>query len=157
MVTVCHVRGSEFPKARWGHAIVVLPTPRFHFGATVLQGDTILIVGGLTSTTQLLPTDIDPGEKNSNGLFSFQIGRTDYLNQNQSPHPTGSIVPTKLINKNNDCMLGAMFGMSCCTLLSNHLLLITGGVQGMLSPISSISSSPMPILAFWVFNRHSHK
>jgi tRNA wybutosine-synthesizing protein 3 len=139
----------------WEKLDVSLPTPRFHFGAVALQNDCILILGGLLSTKSIL----DPFDDTSNNqtssdsnVWGFQIG---YTSLDQDTDVGTSMIPEtnaqilnihwKLTGTAKAPVFG--FGMSCCTLMSGHLLVVTGG-------ISCTDQDDDPIQAYWITSHH---
>jgi len=135
----------------WERLSFRLPTPRFHFGVALLNSDTIVVMGGLESTTELLK----PFEANTepltstSSLWSCRIGQSRITRKIKSTKLKTSVVSVKVESsgmvsaKNFD----SFFGMACCTLLSKNLLLVTGGIQQ-----NAASALAEPIQAYWVSN-----
>ncbi|KAG7370837.1 methyltransferase TYW3 family protein [Nitzschia inconspicua] len=161
---ICHESSNDkvFKKSssfyfHWEKLSTVLPSPRFHFGTSLLQDNVVLVVGGLDSTDQLLPTMLHSQSCSTARVVAFTIGNLRFAGD-ATFNTECSMVDTLLLDENvqdstND-NLGLCFGLSCCTLLKKHLLLTTGGVPIFHDPLSS-SPSHEPILVHWVYHRPS--
>ena len=117
----------------WERLSIRLPTPRFHFGAALLNGDTILVMGGLESTRELLQHfEVDTESAGSASVtWACRIGASKKKREQHGSVPKSQAMNIK-IETPGTASVGAFqsfFGMACCTLLSKNLLLITGGIQ----------------------------
>ncbi len=127
----------------WERLPIRLPSPRFHFGAALLNRDTIVMVGGLESTTELLqPFESDTQSTSSpSTVFAFKIATSPQKLSN--PNTKATIVKVEA----PEISFESFFGMACCTLLSKNLLLVTGGILS-----SDVDTLPVqqPLQAYWV-------
>ena len=143
----CHHKSDSVGYFCWERLLLRLPTPRFHFGAALLNGGMIVMLGGLESTQELLlPFESDT--ESACGVWACKIGisRRD----------------TTIVPKTHAMVIGvetsglegsfeSFFGMACCTLLSKNLLLVTGGVQSNASTMTTRE----PLQAYWVSSNFS--
>eukprot|EP00529_Nitzschia_sp_RCC80_P010505 CAMPEP_0113468772 /NCGR_PEP_ID=MMETSP0014_2-20120614/15536_1 /TAXON_ID=2857 /ORGANISM="Nitzschia sp." /LENGTH=763 /DNA_ID=CAMNT_0000361189 /DNA_START=110 /DNA_END=2402 /DNA_ORIENTATION=- /assembly_acc=CAM_ASM_000159 len=142
---------------QWERVDTTLPSPRFHFGCTLLDNDTIMIIGGLKDTKAIL----DPFEESSNGtdhdddVLAIRVGRTQFAKSQKTTeviqhNPLTNIHNMNVRLKNRDGVgqnpsprFG--FGMSCCTLMSKHLVVVTGGIS-----FAEEEKNEDPIKTYWV-------
>lgn len=122
----------------WERLSIRLPTPRFHFRAALLKRDTIVLLGGLESTRELL----QPFESHSTcDRWACKIETTQWKANETVPETNAAVVRVETIGSHES--FESFFGMACCVLLSSNLLVVTGGVQ------PNASARP-PIQAYWV-------
>jgi tRNA wybutosine-synthesizing protein 3 len=132
----------------WVRLSIRLPTPRFHFGAALLNGSTIVVVGGLESTQELLQPfegNIEPSRSESAAVWACRFKRSRPTCKSKSTAPK-----TRATSVRVETPVGAFtsfFGMACCTLLSKNLLLVTGGIQ---QNASTTTTPSEPIQAYWI-------
>jgi tRNA wybutosine-synthesizing protein 3 len=140
----------------WEKLRIRLPTPRFHFGASLVQGNIIVVVGGLLSTTNLLPCDaVGVPNQTDSQIFAIRIDDLNNATSDEIVCPTSATI-IKTTFSMNSCdsshsKLAHVFGMSCCSLLSNQLLLVTGGTQGC-QDLENSTSCTSPLYFFWISN-----
>ena len=134
----------------WERLSIRLPTPRFHFGAALLNGDTILVMGGLESTRELLQHfDADTESVGSaSATWACRIGpsKTKREQLRSVPNSQTTIVKVETSGTASVGAFQSFFGMACCTLLSKNLLLITGGIHQ--NTAGTIPADP--IQAYWI-------
>jgi len=138
----CDNSASSLGYFHWERLSMHLPSPRFHFGAALLNRDTIVMVGGLESTRDLLqPFESDTESKSSaSTVWACEIGSSQQ--KSSTPNTKATIVKVEAPGINFE----SFFGMACCALLSKNLLLVTGGIQP-----SAVDTSPVePLQVFWV-------
>jgi hypothetical protein len=112
--------------------------------------------GGLESTQKLLGSDniSDEKTKQKRSFWALQIGETSCSDDSNSLRTVCVEISTSAIG-DCDSSLSSLFGMACCTMLSRHLLVVTGGVQS--GGLHSTSIPPPPVQAFWMYSRYSQK
>jgi hypothetical protein len=144
----------------WEKVATRLPSPRFHFGASAVLNDMILVAGGLDSTEQLLSTTLASGNADSKEHFAFSIDSSQYPEGSALPMTKIRVVQTQLLDEaGTECSgeeVGLQFGHACCTLMSRHLLLTTGGVPVAHEPLPS-HQNVYPLHFYWVFSCHTIK
>lgn len=155
----------------WEKLCTRLPTPRFHFGATVLKNDTLLLVGGIESTKHLLqPFEDDDFENESpiaktnrdfSLMWAYRFGRSKSKKSTGNSKIRKTKISRVIISKSldsrgsgssNEGWSGSSFlGLACCTLLSGNLLVVTGGIK-----TNDESSRSSAIQAFWVSSSNNN-
>ncbi|VEU39638.1 unnamed protein product [Pseudo-nitzschia multistriata] len=144
----------------WERSPVRLRAPRFHFGAALVQRDTVLVLGGLESTKDLLrPFEDESGCSPLPNEWACRYGdsktkRSGTENDRRTTIATEAVgvavdAPERLLQGGGGGggggSFGSFFGMACCTLISNNLLLVTGGIR------AADTEGAMPsIQAFWI-------
>ncbi|OEU07586.1 hypothetical protein FRACYDRAFT_251007 [Fragilariopsis cylindrus CCMP1102] len=136
----------------WERLSIRLPTPRFHFGSALLKRDTIVVVGGLQSTQQLLQPFEHDNDETTTTIWACRFGDSKKKKKNKIciPSTKATVVPIDphgCSPLNSDTR--SLFGTACCTMMSNNLLVITGGIQHG----KSIKSTPLQ--AYWISNNES--
>ena len=127
----------------WERLSIRLPTPRFHFGAALLKRDTIVLLGGLESTRELLQPFESPSACDR---WACKIDATQWSANETVPETKAAVVRVETPDSHES--FESCFGMACCVLLSSNLLVVTGGVQ------PNASALP-PIQAYWVSSTDS--
>ena len=137
----------------WERLSIRMPSPRFHFGAVPLDGDTILVIGGLESTRHLLqPFEPDAGLSSpSSAIWAFRVGKSKRRSEQHStvPRTPAAMFRVEISEPSSMASFRSFFGMACCTLLSNNLLLVTGGIQ------QNRTKGSDPLQAFWISRKGS--
>jgi len=142
----------------WERLSIRLPTSRFHFGTALLKKDTILLVGGLQSTQQLLqPFEHDTVElaaricdKTVWACYFENSRKNDKKNPVSFPRTRATVVSIDLFGGPSLYSDINLFGTACCTILSKNLLFITGGIQ-----LGKTGTTSPPLQAYWISNNGS--
>jgi tRNA wybutosine-synthesizing protein 3 len=156
-----HFSHGETCYFEWERSEANFPSPRFHFGSALLENDTIMILGGLNNTKAIL----DPFEdvsgvgtiKNADcAVLAFQICETSFSKRqesdiNMTPKTIVNESKVQLRNRSHTIQTRCGFGVgvACCTLMSKHLLVVTGGV----APID-VGNNDDPIQTYWITYHH---
>jgi hypothetical protein len=133
----------------WERLSIRLPTPRFHFGAALLNGDTILVVGGLESTRELLRHfEVDTESVvSASAIWACRIGTYKKKPEKNFtvPKSQATVVKVETIGTAPVAAFQSFFGMACCTLLSKNILLVTGGIKQ-----NAVTTPADPIQTYWI-------
>lgn len=168
-----HPRGREsLAYFCWEQLSVRLPSPRFHFASTIVgDDDTVVVFGGLGSTHDILQVfEERTASASKKNWWACRVGETKEQDEPSdchgalelsSKHTRFTIVTTPHLEHPEAEISSSYFGMACCTFLSKHLFLVTGGVHTTLpNPTRDQSDAPesvFPIQAFWVSNKITSK
>ena len=123
----------------WERLSITLPSPLFHHTA-IVKDDTVIILGGLQSTTKVLePFEMYPHE-NNNVLWAFTL---DESHQNEDGlFLTNARVIQSFQNNSNSLASLKRFGGSACNI--DSLTLVSGGL------ICSDNSEPSPLESIFI-------
>jgi tRNA(Phe) wybutosine-synthesizing methylase Tyw3 len=136
----------------WERLSIRLPTPRFHFGSALLKRDTIVVVGGLQSTQQLLQPFEHDNDETTTTTWACRFGDSKKKKKNKICLPSTKATVVTIDPHGGPALYSdtkSLFGTACCTMMSNNLLFVTGGIQ------HGKSLKSTPLQAYWISNNQS--
>jgi hypothetical protein len=131
----------------WERLSIRLSTPRFHFGSALLKRDTIIVVGGLQSTQQLLQPFEQDNDETTETIWACRFGDSKKKKRNNICLPSTKATVVTIDPLGGPALYSdtkSLFGTACCTMMSNNLLIVTGGIQ------HGKSLKSTPLHAYWI-------